>query len=67
MPKGPGRPPAGKAKVQAYLPPELYARIQALAKREYRSISDQMWFMLDIALEVLEKEPGRKPKDRGGP
>ena len=56
MPGKRGRPAEGKEKVQVYLPADLYRRIQERAKKGYRSLSDQVWMMLDIAEKRLEEE-----------
>jgi len=57
MPQKKGRP-AGpkKVKVQVYIPEELHRKVEERARKGYRSISDQIWKMLDLALEHEEDE-----------
>lgn len=49
-------PRNGLKKVQSYLPEPLFSMIQERAKEGYRSLSDQVWMMLDIAEKHLEEE-----------
>lgn len=56
MPGKRGRPAVGKEKVQVYLPADLYRRVHERAKKGYRSLSDQVWMMLDIAEKHMEGE-----------
>lgn len=53
-----GRPPleTEKVKVHFYLPEDLYTEIRDLAKGNFRSVSEQAWMMLDLALKTLKKE-----------
>lgn len=61
MPGKKGRPPSGKSKqkLQLYLPEDLYNRIQDLAKEGYRSLTDQVRMMIDIALKKMDEEKKR--------
>jgi hypothetical protein len=56
-----GRPVGPKkVKVQVYMPVELHQKVEDLAKEGYRSTSDQVWLMLDIALENMDKEARKR-------
>jgi hypothetical protein len=50
----------GKLPLSVYLPPDMDHEIREMAEKEWRSLNDQVGYLLHIALETLkERKEGK--------
>ena len=57
LPKaGPGRPSQDKERITVYIPSGMADEIRAQAEREFRPISDHVYYLLTLGLQARKGE-----------